>query len=117
MQQTLCWTYNIADQISFQKMRIITKVAGGIAAAATCICGMNIFVEPVNAQFYGGFNNNNGQSGGNRCRGYDGPGGPCYQGPGGPLYTGPGGPCYAGPGGPCYSGPGGDGSRCNPRCP
>lgn len=41
------------------------------------------------------------------CRGYDGPGGPCYSGPGGPAYDGPGGPAYDGPGGPCYDGPGG----------
>lgn len=41
------------------------------------------------------------------CRGYDGPGGPCYSGPGGPAYDGPGGPAYDGPGGTCYSGPGG----------
>ena len=49
------------------------------------------------------------------CKGYDGPGGPCYAEPGGPAYAGPGGPCnsepggpaYAGPGGPAYAGPGG----------
>ena len=41
------------------------------------------------------------------CRGYAGPGGPCYSGPGGPAYDGPGGPAYAGAGGPCYRGPGG----------
>jgi len=41
------------------------------------------------------------------CKGYAGPGGPCYSGPGGPAYDGPGGPAYAGPGGPCYDGPGG----------
>ena len=49
------------------------------------------------------------------CKGYDGPGGPCYAEPGGPAYAGPGGPAYAGPGGPCnselggraYAGPGG----------
>ena len=29
------------------------------------------------------------------CKGYDGPGGPCYSGPGGPAYAGPGGPAYA----------------------
>jgi len=40
------------------------------------------------------------------CKGYDGPGGPCYAGPGGPAYAGPGGPAYDGPGGHCYSGPG-----------
>lgn len=33
------------------------------------------------------------------CKGYAGPGGPCYSGPGGPAYNGPGGPAYAGPGG------------------
>ena len=56
----------------------------------------------------------NTQSGGSRgpvnvcnCKGYDGPGGPCYAGPGGPAYDGPGGPAYSGPGGPCYSGAGG----------
>lgn len=47
---------------------------------------------------------------------YDGPGGPAYDGPGGPAYSGPGGPCYDGPGGPCYSGPGGDGRRCPAVC-
>ena len=26
------------------------------------------------------------------CKGYDGPGGPCYAEPGGPAYAGPGGP-------------------------
>lgn len=41
------------------------------------------------------------------CRGYAGPGGPCYARPGGPAYDGPGGPAYTGPGGPCYSGPSG----------
>jgi hypothetical protein len=41
------------------------------------------------------------------CKGYDGPGGPCYSGPGGPAYAGPGGPAYDGPGGACYAGPGG----------
>tara|TARA_B100001964_G_scaffold179677_1_gene198403 strand:+ start:348 stop:635 length:288 start_codon:yes stop_codon:yes gene_type:complete len=41
------------------------------------------------------------------CKGYDGPGGPCYAEPGGPAYTGPGGPAYAGEGGPCYAGEGG----------
>ena len=41
------------------------------------------------------------------CKGYAGPGGPCYDGPGGAAYKGPGGPAYAGPGGPCYPGPGG----------
>lgn len=41
------------------------------------------------------------------CKGYDGPGGPCYAGPGGPAYDGPGGPAYRGPGGACYAGPGG----------
>lgn len=35
------------------------------------------------------------------CKGYDGPGGPCYAGPGGDAYDGPGGPAYSGPGGPC----------------
>jgi hypothetical protein len=41
------------------------------------------------------------------CKGYSGPGGPCYAGPGGPAYKGPGGAAYTGPGGPCYAGPGG----------
>lgn len=41
------------------------------------------------------------------CKGYAGPGGPCYSGPGGPAYDGPGGPAFRGPGGPCYDGPGG----------
>lgn len=41
------------------------------------------------------------------CKGYSGPGGPCYAGPGGPAYDGPGGPAYSGPGGPCYRGAGG----------
>jgi hypothetical protein len=41
------------------------------------------------------------------CKGYAGPGGPCYSGPGGRAYNGPGGPAYAGPGGRCYAGPGG----------
>ena len=58
------------------------------------------------------------------CKGYDGPGGPCYagpggpayDGPGGPAYDGPGGPCYDGPGGPCYSGPGGTGENCPDVC-
>ena len=57
------------------------------------------------------------------CKGYDGPGGPCYAEPGGPAYAGPGGPAYAGPGGacyegeggPCYSGPGG-GWNCPSVC-
>jgi len=57
------------------------------------------------------------------CKGYDGPGGPCYAepggpayaGPGGPAYTGEGGPCYEGEGGPCYSGPGG-GWSCPSVC-
>ena len=57
------------------------------------------------------------------CKGYDGPGGPCYADPGGPAYAGPGGPAYAGPGGacyegeggPCYSGPGG-GWNCPSVC-
>ena len=57
------------------------------------------------------------------CKGYDGPGGPCYaelggpaySGPGGPAYTGPGGACYEGEGGPCYSGPGG-GWNCPSVC-
>jgi hypothetical protein len=42
------------------------------------------------------------------CKGYAGPGGPCYDGPGGP--------CYDGPGGPCYSGPGGNGYGCPSVC-
>ena len=42
------------------------------------------------------------------CKGYAGPGGPCYSGPGGPAYNGPGGPAYAGPGGPCSRSPGGE---------
>lgn len=42
------------------------------------------------------------------CKGYSGPGGPCYTGPGGGLYTGPGGGAYTGPGGGCYNGPGGN---------
>jgi len=58
------------------------------------------------------------------CKGYAGPGGPCYSGPGGPAYdgpggpaySGPGGPCYSGPGGPCYSGPGGTGEDCPSLC-
>ena len=41
------------------------------------------------------------------CKGYSGPGGPCYTGPGGGLYTGPGGGAYTGPGGGAYTGPGG----------
>ena len=41
------------------------------------------------------------------CKGYAGPGGPCYAGPGGAAYDGPGGPAYRGPGGACYDGPGG----------
>ena len=41
------------------------------------------------------------------CKGFSGPGGPCYAGPGGAAYDGPGGPAYSGPGGPCYGGPGG----------
>ena len=41
------------------------------------------------------------------CKGYDGPGGPCYAEPGGPAYAGPGGPAYTGEGGPCYEGEGG----------
>ena len=41
------------------------------------------------------------------CKGYSGPGGPCYDGPGGAAYDGPGGPAYSGPGGACYAGPGG----------
>ena len=41
------------------------------------------------------------------CKGYSGPGGPCYSGPGGLAYDGPGGPAYRGPGGACYAGPGG----------
>lgn len=41
------------------------------------------------------------------CKGYAGPGGPCYAGPGGDAYDGPGGPAYRGPGGACYDGPGG----------
>jgi hypothetical protein len=41
------------------------------------------------------------------CRGYSGPGGPCYVGPGGGLYAGPGGGRYEGPGGGLYAGPGG----------
>ena len=45
------------------------------------------------------------------CKGYNGPGGPCYAEPGGPAYTGPGGPAYAGEGGPCYAGEGG---KCYP---
>ena len=57
------------------------------------------------------------------CKGYDGPGGPCYAEPGGPAYAGPGGPaykgpggaCYEGEGGPCYSGPGG-GWNCPSVC-
>ena len=47
---------------------------------------------------------------------YDGPGGPAYDGPGGPAYDGPGGPAYDGPGGPCYSGPGGTGRNCPIIC-
>lgn len=58
------------------------------------------------------------------CKGYAGPGGPCYDGPGGaaydgpggPAYSGPGGPCYSGPGGPKYSGPGGSGAFCPSVC-
>ena len=51
------------------------------------------------------------------CKGYDGPGGPCYAESGGPAYTGPGGPAYAGEGGPCYAGEGGpcyagEGGKC-----
>ena len=42
-----------------------------------------------------------------QCKGYSGPGGPCYTGPGGGLYTGPGGGAYTGPGGGAYTGPGG----------
>ena len=42
------------------------------------------------------------------CKGYAGPGGPCY--------SGPGGQCYSGPGGPCYSGPGGTGENCPSVC-
>ena len=49
------------------------------------------------------------------CKGYDGPGGPCYAEPGGPAYVGEGGPCYAGEGGPCYAGPGG-GWSCPSVC-
>ena len=41
------------------------------------------------------------------CKGFDGPGGPCYAEPGGPAYTGPGGSCNSEPGGPAYAGPGG----------
>ena len=41
------------------------------------------------------------------CKGYDGPGGPCYAEPGGSAYSGPGGPAYAGEGGACFTGPGG----------
>lgn len=41
------------------------------------------------------------------CKGYAGPGGPCYNGPGGAAYDGPGGPAYRGAGGACYAGPGG----------
>lgn len=83
-----------------------------------CAClGLAAVHLPVHAQFYGGWGQQQPQSGYGRCRGYNGPGGPCYDGPGGPLYTGPGGPCYAGPGGPCYSGPGGDGRGCRPDCP
>ncbi len=52
------------------------------------------------------------------CKGYSGPGGPCYTGPGGGLYTGPGGGAYTGPGGGAYTGPGGGaytgpGGPCN----
>ena len=50
------------------------------------------------------------------CKGYAGPGGPCYDGPGGPAYKGPGGPAYAGAGGPCYAGPGGTGESCPRIC-
>jgi hypothetical protein len=42
-----------------------------------------------------------------QCRGYSGPGGPCYVGPGGGLYSGPGGGLYSGSGGGLNSGPGG----------
>ena len=49
------------------------------------------------------------------CKGYDGPGGPCYAVPGGPAYAGEGGPCYAGEGGSCYTGPGG-GWACPSVC-
>jgi hypothetical protein len=31
-------------------------------------------------------------------------------------YSGPGGPCYAGVGGPCYPGPGGDLRNCPAVC-
>jgi hypothetical protein len=40
-----------------------------------------------------------------QCRGYAGPGGPCYTGPGGGMYTGPGGGAYTGPGGCAYEKP------------
>ena len=54
------------------------------------------------------------------CKGYDGPGGPCYAEPGGPAYAGPGGPAYTGPGGACYEGEGGpcySGSGGGWNCP
>jgi hypothetical protein len=38
------------------------------------------------------------------CKGYDGPGGPCYAELGGPAYTGEGGACFTGPGGGAYTG-------------
>jgi len=46
------------------------------------------------------------------CKGYSGPGGPCYTGPGGGAYSGPGGPCYSGPGSP----PRDQWNRPSPHC-
>lgn len=41
------------------------------------------------------------------CRGYTGPGGPCYSGSGGGLHSGAGGGLHSGPGGGLHKGPGG----------
>jgi len=96
-------------------MKIMSSRIGPIVVG--CVAAIT-FASPANAQFFPGWGSPSQQGGGwGRCRGYSGPGGPCYDGPGGPLYSGPGGDCYAGPGGPCYAGPGGDGRGCRPDCP
>ena len=96
-------------------IKMVCKLPAVLAAAFL----LAVFQLPSQAQYFPGFGGGNSsqQQGGGRCRGYDGPGGPCYAGPGGSLYNGPGGPCYDGPGGPCYSGPGGSGRGCSPSCP
>jgi hypothetical protein len=74
-----------------------------LLSAALCLLVLGLWIQPARANDVC------------HCKGYNGPGGPCYAGPGGPAYNGPGGPAYSGPGGPCshspggpeYSGPGG----------